>query len=64
MSSYIIGIGAGVLLFNVVYINMLMWERSPYVANATTEMERKARNRGALRKEEDKTHSLSIQSVL
>lgn len=27
MSSYIIGIGAGVLLFNVVYINMLMWER-------------------------------------
>lgn len=27
MGSYIIGIGAGVLLFNVVYINMLMWER-------------------------------------
>ena len=27
MGSYIIGIGAGMILFNVVYINMLMWER-------------------------------------
>ena len=29
MGSYIIGIGAGVLLFNVVYINMLMCVAQP-----------------------------------
>ena len=30
MSSYIIGIGAGVLLFNVVYINMLCGRGGKY----------------------------------
>ena len=35
---------------------------SPYVANATTEMERKARNRGALRKESNATTEMEREA--